>query len=243
VRFEQVSFRYGPSGQLVLHDLDLVIPAGQSVALVGETASGKSTVAKLLARFYDVSAGSVKLDGLDVRDVTLRDLRSQVGIVFEDTFLFSDTVAANVAFAKPDASSAEIERAARLAGAHDFVCELPEGYATPIGERGFTLSGGQRQRIAIARAILADPRLLILDDATSSVDPEKEHEIRAAMNEVMRGRTTLVIAHRPVTIALAERVLLLAGGKIVAEGTHEGLLASSERYRRVLAASTEQAKA
>jgi ATP-binding cassette subfamily B protein len=243
VRFERVSFGYGGTAAPVLEQLDLVIPAGQSVALVGETASGKSTIAKLLARFYDVTSGSVRLDGVDVRELGLPELRSQVGIVFEDTFLFSDTVAVNIAFAKPDAPAAEVERAARLAGAHDFICELPEGYATPIGERGFTLSGGQRQRIAIARAILADPRVLILDDATSSVDPEKEHEIRAAMTEVMRGRTTLVIAHRPVTIALADRVLLLSGGKIVAEGTHEGLLATSERYRRVLAASTEQARA
>jgi ATP-binding cassette subfamily B protein len=151
--------------------------------------------------------------------------------------LFSDSVANNIAFARPDASAEEVERAAKLAGAHDFIAELPQGYATQIGERGFSLSGGQRQRIAIARAILADPRVLILDDATSSVDPEKEHEIRAAMAEVMRGRTTIVIAHRPVTIALADRVVLLGGGRIAAQGTHEQLLATNAAYRQVLAAA------
>jgi ATP-binding cassette subfamily B protein len=237
VRFERVSFGFGGDGaRRVLQDFDLTVPAGQSVALVGETGSGKSTVAKLIARFYDVEAGRVALDGIDVRQLSLRELRSQIGIVFEDTFLFSDSVAANIAFAVPDAAAAQIERAARLAGAHDFIVELPDGYATPIGERGFTLSGGQRQRIAIARAILADPRVLILDDATSSVDPEKEHEIRAAMAEVMQGRTTIVIAHRPVTVALADRVVLLAGGRIVAEGTHEQLLRDNANYRQVLAA-------
>jgi ATP-binding cassette subfamily B protein len=240
VRFEQVSFGYGGAGRRVLAGLDLVVPAGQSIALVGETGCGKSTAAKLIARFYDVGAGRVLLDGLDVRELALRELRSQVGIVFEDTFLFSDTVAANIAFAQPDAGQAQIERAARLAGAHDFIAALPHGYDTPIGERGFSLSGGQRQRIAIARAILADPRVLILDDATSSVDPEKEHEIRAAMAEVMHGRTTIVIAHRPVTIALADRVILLADGRVAAEGTHEQLLAHSAPYRRVLAMAQEK---
>jgi ATP-binding cassette, subfamily B, bacterial len=243
VRFEQVSFSYGGfAAPRVLAGLDLVIPAGQSIALVGETGCGKSTAAKLISRFYDASAGRVLLDGVDVREIALRELRSQVGIVFEDTFLFSDTVGANIAFARPEASQAQIERAATLAGAHDFIAALPHGYATPIGERGFSLSGGQRQRIAIARAILADPRVLILDDATSSVDPEKEHEIRAAMAEVMHGRTTIVIAHRPVTIALADRVVLLAGGRVVAEGTHPQLLASSPAYRRVLALAQEKTK-
>ena len=157
--------------------------------------------------------------------------------MFEDTFLFSDTIAANIAFADPDASQEAIERAARLAGAHEFVADLPDGYATLVGERGYSLSGGQRQRIAIARAILADPRVLILDDATSAVDPTKEHEIRDALTEVMRGRTTIVIAHRPATIALADRVVLLDEGRVVAEGTHATLLAASARYREVLAAA------
>jgi ATP-binding cassette subfamily B protein len=215
------------------------------VALVGATASGKSTVAKLVARFYDVEAGTVRLDGIDVRDLSLAELRRAVGIVFEETFLFSDSVAANIAFADPDASMEAIERAARLAGAHEFVSELAHGYDTEIGERGFSLSGGQRQRIAIARAILADPRVLVLDDATSAVDPTKEHEIRDALTEVMRGRTTLVIAHRPATIALAERVVLIGDGRVVADGTHESLLRDSEAYREVLAsaaAAEEQAR-
>ena len=160
--------------------------------------------------------------------------------MFEDTFLFSDSVRANIAFAQPDAPQERVERAARLAGAHEFIVELPEGYDTLIGERGFSLSGGQRQRIALARAILADPRVLILDDATSSVDPTKEHEIREALAEVMQGRTTIVIAHRPATIALADRVVLLDDGRVVAEGTHEELLATSERYREVLAQAAER---
>jgi ATP-binding cassette subfamily B protein len=243
VRFEGVGFRFGGEGSpRVLSGFDLTVPAGSSVALVGETGCGKSTVAKLIPRFYDVDAGRVLLDGVDVRELSLGQLRSEVGIVFEDTFLFSDTVAANIAFARPSAASEQVERAARLAGAHDFIVELPLGYQTQIGERGFSLSGGQRQRIAIARAILADPRVLILDDATSSVDPEKEHEIRAAMSEVMQGRTTIVIAHRPVTIALADRVLLLDGGRIVAEGKHEQLLRECPAYRRVLAASALSAE-
>jgi ATP-binding cassette subfamily B protein len=237
VRFEGVRFSYAPSLPVVLDGLDLVVPAGQSVALVGATGSGKTTVARLLPRFYDVVDGSVSLDGVDVRRLRLRELRKAVGIVFEETFLFSHTIGANIAFADPDASQAAIERAARLAGAHDFITSLPDGYATTIGERGYSLSGGQRQRIAIARAILADPRVLILDDATSSVDPTKEHEIRDALAEVMRGRTTLVIAHRPATVALADRVILLADGRVAADGTHDELLRTSAEYREVLAAA------
>ncbi len=160
-----------------------------------------------------------------------------MGIVFEETFLFHDTVAANIAFADGDADQDQIERAARLAGAHEFICDLPEGYATLVGERGFSLSGGQRQRLAIARAILADPRVLILDDATSAVDPTKEHEIRGALAEVMAGRSTIVIAHRPATVALADRVVLVDEGRVAAEGTHEALLAGNARYREVLASA------
>ncbi|QYG93961.1 ABC transporter ATP-binding protein [Iamia sp. SCSIO 61187] len=241
VAFEDVSFGYAfgdVAGPRVLDGFSLEIPAGQSVAVVGGTGSGKSTVARLLCRFYDVDAGAVRLDGVDVRDVGLHDLRRAVGLVFEDTFLFSDSIGANIAFADPDASLAAVERAARLAGAHEFVSDLPQGYDTLIGERGYSLSGGQRQRIAIARAILADPRVLILDDATSAVDPTKEHEIRDALAEVMRGRTTIVIAHRPATIALAERVVLVDGGRVVADGTHRSLLASSARYRQVLASAS-----
>jgi ATP-binding cassette subfamily B protein len=236
VRFEAVRFGYGRPAP-VLDGFDLHVAAGDSVALVGATGSGKSTIARLIPRFYDVEGGHLRVDGVDVRELRLRDLRRTVGIVFEDTFLFSDTIAANIAFADPEAPQAAIERAAGLAGAHEFVSALPEGYGTLIGERGYSLSGGQRQRIAIARAILADPRVLILDDATSAVDPTKEHEIRDALAQVMRGRTTIVIAHRPATIALADRVVLLDGGRVVAEGTHEALLAGEPRYRTVLAAA------
>jgi len=239
VRFDHVGFGYDPAST-VLDDFHLEIPAGASVAIVGGTGSGKSTVARLLVRFYDTHRGAITIDGVDVRDLTLADLRHAVAIVFEDTFLFHDTVAANVAFSRPDASAADIEAAARLSGAHDFILELPDGYATLLGERGFSLSGGQRQRIALARAILADPRVLVLDDATSAVDPSKEHEIREAMATVMQGRTTIVIAHRPGTIALADTVVLLDEGRVIATGTHTELLATSERYRSVLAALSER---
>lgn len=240
VRFDGVRFGYA-AGPTVLDGFSLDVPAGQSVALVGATGSGKSTIARLLCRFYDVEAGSVAIDGVEVGDVRLRDLRRAVGLVFEDTFLFSDSIAANIAFAEPDASVESIERAARLAGAHHFISALPDGYDTLIGERGYSLSGGQRQRVAIARAILADPRILVLDDATSAVDPTKEHEIRDALTEVMEGRTTIVIAHRPATIALADRVVLVDEGRVVADGTHEGLLHTSARYRQVLASNAREA--
>jgi ATP-binding cassette subfamily B protein len=235
VRFDHVSFGYHPDAP-VLVDFDLSLAAGQSVAIVGATGSGKSTVARLLVRFYDVDAGGVSIDGVDVRELTLRDVRRSVGIVFEDTLLFHDTVAANIAFADPTADHDTIERAARLAGAHDFIMGLPEAYDTLLGERGMSLSGGQRQRIAIARAIVADPRVLVLDDATSAVDPSKEHEIRAAMATVMNGRTTIVIAHRPGTIALADTVVLLDEGRVIAAGPHQQLLVDEPRYRDVLAA-------
>ena len=238
LRFESVEFAYSPAAPAVLRGLSLTIRPGEAVALVGATGSGKTTVARLIPRFYDVDGGRIVLDGVDVRDLKLQELRHAIGIVFEDTFLFSDTVRANIAFADPDASQQRIEEAARLAGADEFIEELPDGYDTELGERGFSLSGGQRQRIALARALIADPRVLILDDATSSVDPTKEHEIREALMTVMAGRTTIVIAHRPATIALADRVVLLDRGTVVAEGTHESLLASSERYRRVLAQQT-----
>lgn len=238
VAFTGVRFGYGDGS--VLEGFDLSIDPGESVAIVGATGSGKSTVARLLLRFYDPEAGSISIDGVDLRDLRVDDVRRSVGIVFEDTLLFNDTVAENIAFAVPGLDVAtrheRIREAARAAGAEEFIDALPAGFETVLGERGFSLSGGQRQRIAIARAVLADPRVLILDDATSAVDPSKEHEIRSAMGAVMRGRTTIVIAHRPGTIAMADRVVLVDDGRVAASGTHAELLASSERYREVLAA-------
>jgi ATP-binding cassette, subfamily B, bacterial len=245
VRFENVVFSYGNGGRRVLDGFSLTIAPGESVALVGATGSGKSTVARLLPRFYDPDGGRILIDGADIREVRLRELRRAVALVFEETFLFSDTVSANIAFADPEASTRRILEASKLAGAHDFLVKMDEGYDTLLGERGFSLSGGQRQRIALARAILANPRVLVLDDATSSVDATKEHEIRAALQTVMKGRSTIVIAHRPATIALAQRVVLLDGGRIVAEGTHDSLSATNARYQEVLAqaAALEAARA
>ena len=234
VMFDHVQFGYDPM-QPVLTNFNLEITAGESIAIVGATGSGKSTVARLLLRFYDTNNGHIFLDGVDIRKLKLRDLRQEIGVVFEDTVLFNDSVKSNIAFAKPDAVQADLERAAKLAGAHDFILRLPNGYDTLIGERGFSLSGGQRQRIAIARAIISDPRVLILDDATSAVDPSKEGEIRDAMRTVMSGRTTIVIAHRPGTIALAERVVFIDDSTIAAIGKHDELVANNDRYREVLA--------
>jgi len=234
VRFEDVRFSYGDE-RPILDGFTLEIPAGTSLALVGGTGSGKSTASALLARFYDPNAGRVTIGGVDVRELRIDELRRGVGLVFEETFLFGDTVRGNVGFGSPDADDEAILRATRLAGASEFVERLPEGYETVLGERGFSLSGGQRQRIAIARAILADPQVLILDDATSAVDATKEHEIRAALAEVMAGRTTLVIAHRPATIALADQVAVVEDGRVVEQGRHADLLARSPRYRALLA--------
>jgi ATP-binding cassette, subfamily B, bacterial len=234
VRLAGVRFGH-EDGHPVLDGLDLHLAPGESLALVGPTGSGKSTVAGLIARLYDPDDGAVLLDGHNVRDLALEDVRTAVALVFEETFLFTDTVNENIRLARPDASDEDAARAAELAGAAGFVADLPDGYETVLGERGFSLSGGQRQRIAIARAILADPAVLVLDDATSAVDATKEHEIRAAMRTVMQGRTTLVIAHRPATIALADRVAVLDGGRIVEQGTHRELLRTSRRYRELLA--------
>ncbi|HUY85739.1 MAG TPA: ABC transporter ATP-binding protein, partial [Acidimicrobiales bacterium] len=235
ISFKDVVFSYGDAdSQPVLDGFNLKIPGGSAVALVGSTGCGKSTVARLISRFYDVNSGSIQVDGLDVRNCSLKELRKMVGIVFEETFLFTDTIRANIAFADPRSPMDRVARAAQLAGADRFIESLTDGYDTLIGERGFSLSGGQRQRIALARAILSDPRILILDDATSAVDPTKEHEILGAMAEVMKDRTTILIAHRPATVALSDWVVFMDQGKVAAQGTHDELLASDRRYSEIM---------
>jgi ABC-type multidrug transport system fused ATPase/permease subunit len=219
----------------VLDDIDLDVPAGRTVALVGATGSGKTSLASLISRLYDASSGSVLIDGADVRDVELRSLRQAVAVVSDDPFLFSATVAENIAYARPDASPQQIEEASRRAQAHEFIARLPQGYETRVGERGLTLSGGQRQRLAIARALLADPRVLILDDATSSVDSSTERMITMALDEAMAGRTTFIIAHRLSTIALADEIVVLDHGRVLAHGDHAELLETSELYREIVA--------
>jgi ABC-type multidrug transport system fused ATPase/permease subunit len=232
VELRDVTFAYG-DGAPSLRGVSLAVEPGSTVALVGATGSGKTTLVQLLPRLYDPQRGSVQIDGADVRELDLVSLRSQIAIVDDDPFLFSDTVAGNIAYGRPDASREEVERAAERAQAAGFIAELPDGYDTRVGERGLTLSGGQRQRIAIARAFLADPRILILDDATSSVDATTEREIKAALREVMEGRTTFVIAHRLSTIALADDIVVLEHGEIAARGTHEELLEESELYAEI----------
>jgi ATP-binding cassette, subfamily B, bacterial len=232
IRFEDVSFSYLP-GRPVLEHLELDLDAGTTVALIGHTGSGKTTLSSLVPRFYDVDSGRVLVDGVDVRDVKLASLRREIGVIPQDPFLFSTTVRDNIAFGLPDLTDAEIERVARLAQAHEFVERLPQGYDTVIGERGITLSGGQRQRIAIARALAVDPRILILDDATASVDATTEARIRAGLQEVMSGRTTLIIAHRLSTIALADEIVVLDGGRVCARGTDDELLETSTVYREI----------
>jgi ABC-type multidrug transport system fused ATPase/permease subunit len=232
VRFERMTFGYDPQ-RPVLRDIDLVLEPGRTVALIGHTGSGKTTLAGLVPRFYDVTDGRVTVDGVDVRDVKLVSLRRAIGIVAQDPFLFSDTVRENIAFGRPDATPEEVEEAARLAQAHEFIAELPQGYETVIGERGITLSGGQRQRVAIARALLLDPRILILDDATASVDATTEAKIRLGLRQAMRGRTTIIIAHRLSTLALADELVVLDRGRIAARGTHDELIERSPVYREI----------
>jgi ABC-type multidrug transport system fused ATPase/permease subunit len=232
IRFENVSFEYMP-GRPVLETVDLDVPAGRTVALIGHTGSGKTTLTSLVPRFYDTTSGRVTIDGVDVRDVKLTSLRHAIGVISQDPFLFSATVRENIGVGAAGLSDEEIEHVARLAQAHEFVQQLQQGYDTVIGERGITLSGGQRQRLAIARALAVDPRILILDDATASVDATTEARIRLGLREAMRGRTTLIIAHRLSTIALADEIVVLDDGRVAARGTHDDLLKTSAVYREI----------
>ncbi len=236
-----MSFSYRP-GLPVLRGLSLDIAAGETVALVGTAGSGKSTIAQLLPRFYDVTGGVLRVGGQDVRDLATESLRGAIGLVSEDSFLFSDTISANISYGRPEASQAEIVAAARAAEADEFITELPQGYDTVIGEQGLTLSGGQRQRVALARALLTDPRILVLDDATSAVDPRVEAEIHARLREVMAGRTTLLIAHRRSTLQLAGRIAVLDAGRLVNVGTHEELDARCPLYRDLIAGPDDDAE-
>jgi ABC-type multidrug transport system fused ATPase/permease subunit len=232
IAYRNVRFEYAP-GRPVLDGIELALEPGSTVALIGHTGSGKTTLASLVPRFYDVTSGRVTVDGADVRDVTLTSLRRSIGVISQDPFLFSATVRENITFGAPDLDDAEVERIARLAQAHEFVAELPEGYETVIGERGITLSGGQRQRLAIARALAVDPRILILDDATASVDATTEARFRTGLREAMQNRTTLIIAHRLSTIALADEIVVLDEGRIAARGTHDELLETTPVYRDI----------
>src|SRR4051794_13803053 len=233
VVMQGVRFAYEGGGPPVLDGVDLDLDAGRTIAIVGPTGSGKTTLVMLLPRLYDPQEGSVTIDGIDLREVDLESLRSQVGFVSDDPFLFSDTVRNNIAYARPEASQDEVEEAARRADIHDFIAGLPDGYDTLVGERGLTVSGGQRQRLAIARAIVADPRILILDDATSSVDASTEAQIKAALRELMRGRTTFIIGHRLSTISLADEIVVLENGRVTARGTHGVLVEESPLYREI----------
>jgi ATP-binding cassette subfamily B protein len=235
VAFENVSFGYSTEKE-VLHEINFRVPAGSVIAIVGPTGSGKTSLVNLIARFYDPSHGRILVDGVDLRDLSLTSLRSQVSFVFQETYLFSDSVASNIAYGRPKITAGEIEASARLAQAHDFIENLPKKYDTLLGERGTTLSGGQRQRLAIARAIVTNPRVLILDDATASVDPETEDLIRRGMKFVMQGRTTFVIAHRISTVKTADLVIVLEEGRIIQMGTHDELIAHEGHYRDVCAA-------
>ena len=236
VAFDRVSFAYAPAaegGAPTLSDVSLTVAPGQTVALVGPSGGGKSTILSLLPRFYDVTAGVVTLNGVDVRDVRLHDLRDRIALVTQEPFLFDDTIAANIAYGRPDASQAQIEAAARAAAAHDFILALPESYETRAGEAGLRLSGGQRQRIAIARAFLKDAPILLLDEATSALDTESEAAVQAALERLMQGRATLTIAHRLSTVRNADRIYVIEAGRVVEQGDHASLVAQGGLYARL----------
>ncbi len=234
VQLRDVSFHYPGSSQYVLRNVDLEARPGQMIALVGPSGAGKTTLCNLVARFYDPVEGSVTLDGDDLRDINVESYRRLLGVVEQDIFLFDGTIAANIGYATRHATPAQIEEAARVANAHDFIASLPDGYDTLIGERGVKLSGGQRQRLAIARAVLADPRIFILDEATSNLDTESERLIQQSLDTLLKGRTSFVIAHRLSTIMHADLIVLLVDGEIVERGTHDDLMATSGRYRTMV---------
>jgi len=233
VKFEDVTFRYFGGGEPVLSNVTFEAKSGESIALLGATGSGKTTIINLLPRFYDPAEGRITIDGHDLHDITLESLRSQIGIVLQETTLFSGSIRDNIAFGKPDASQAEVEAAAQAAQAHDFIMAFPEGYNTHVGERGATLSGGQKQRVAIARALLLDPRILILDDSTSSVDLNTEAAIQSALDILMKGRTSFVIAQRISTVMNADKIIVLDKGKVVAIGKHAELLEDDPIYAEI----------